>query len=67
MIVRNLDIKGVSVFPMKADSPLIIDADAVLSGSVALQSFQTVSGWYTQILQLHGIFQEPQFPPRNLV
>ena len=67
MVVGNLSIKGVPVFSAEADSPLVVDADAVLSGSVALQRFQPVSRWDPQILQLHGILQKSQFPPRNPV
>ena len=37
MVVNNFDIEGITAFPGKANSPLLIDADAVLSLSFALQ------------------------------
>jgi hypothetical protein len=46
MIVNNLNIKGVAVIPNKTDSPLIIDADAVLPFLSAKEPFQVVRRWY---------------------
>jgi len=34
---------GPSLCPTKADTPLVVDADAVLTFSVALESFQLVA------------------------
>jgi hypothetical protein len=36
--------------PLKADAPLIVDADAVLTQSISLQGFQPVSGWDAKII-----------------
>jgi hypothetical protein len=65
VVVSDFNVKGVSLFPSETDSPLIVDADTVLACTVTLQSFQTVSWWDPQILQLDSIFKEPQFPPRG--
>jgi hypothetical protein len=43
MIVDDLDVEAVPVAPEKADSPLIIDADAVLSRAFAFQCLEAVS------------------------
>jgi hypothetical protein len=37
VIVNNLDVEAISGTPEKADSPLIIDADAVLPGAFSFQ------------------------------
>jgi len=37
MIIDNFDIFGDSINPTKADSPLIIDANAILSGTITLE------------------------------
>jgi hypothetical protein len=37
MVVRNLNIRGMTSIPLEADPPLAIDADAVLALTIALQ------------------------------
>jgi hypothetical protein len=51
MIVDDLHIVHVTVPPVKAYPPLIVHADAVLSSTVAGESFQTVPWRKTKILQ----------------
>ena len=34
MVIGDLDIMGVTVFPAKADAPLLVDADAELAVAV---------------------------------
>ena len=53
MVVRDLDVMGVAPDPAEADAPLIIDPDAVLTGTVASQLFETVSGRRPEILKPH--------------
>src|SRR5690242_4792908 len=44
MVVRDLDVDRArgARRPLEANPPLVIDADAVLTGAVALESFQSV-------------------------
>jgi hypothetical protein len=42
VIVDNFNVTG-AVIPNKTNSPLIVDADAVLSLSIALQSLKPVA------------------------
>jgi hypothetical protein len=35
MVVDDLDIQSTVISPMKADSPLVIDSDAVLSTAIS--------------------------------
>jgi hypothetical protein len=51
MIVHNLHIVGIAIMPSKADSPLLVDADAVLPLAISLQCFQMVTGWAVEICQ----------------
>jgi len=51
MVIDNLDIGGVAVCPDKAHTPLIIDANAVLSGAIPFQGFQPIAWRGTQKLQ----------------
>jgi hypothetical protein len=43
VIIHYLDIPGVSIFPMKADSPTIIDSDAPLPFPISRQLLQPVA------------------------
>jgi len=40
MVVHDFNVQGVAIHPDEADSPLIVDPDAVLSYSVSLQRFE---------------------------
>ena len=52
MVVRDLHLVGSVHLPDKADAILIVDANAMLTGSVSLQSLQPVSGWEAQVAQI---------------
>src|SRR4051794_39190501 len=45
MIVHDLDVRRVrlAIGPLEADSPLLVDADAVLPPPIALESFKTIA------------------------
>ena len=49
MVVDDFHLVGVAVTPTKANPPLIVDADAVLTFPISTQCFQTVAGWDTQV------------------
>ena len=53
MIVHDLDIgrSGRPFRPLKADSPLIVDTDAVLAPAIALQRLEAVSRKDREIFQ----------------
>jgi hypothetical protein len=53
MIVNDFHVVGISVLPMKADPPLIVDPNAVLAVSVAAELLQSVSR-EVQITQAGG-------------
>jgi hypothetical protein len=44
VIIHDFNLVGAIVMPYKTDSPLAIDADAVLTSAVALQGFELISG-----------------------
>jgi len=52
MIICYFDFVDVSIFPTKADSPLIVDSDAILSPAVAFQSLKAVARRNSQIVQM---------------
>ena len=51
MIIDNLNVLSRSILPSKADAPLIVKPDAVLTSTPAGQRFQPVSRGDAQVLQ----------------
>jgi hypothetical protein len=65
MIVNDLNIGWAIVGPTKANAILLIDSDAVLSFTVAGQSFKSIARWNLQLVQpLRGV-QLVQFSCRD--
>lgn len=62
MVVHNLDIVGVSVFPSKANAPLLIDPNAVKPFEVSRQGFKAVGRRDQQVLQTCGRIDHEEFP-----
>ena len=65
MVIYDLDIPGFIGGPVKADAPLIVDADAVLTGTGAFKLFEPVARDRLHILQGIGIVQIQQFAARR--
>ena len=51
MIVDDLYILGSRCGPAKAQAPLIVNTNAVLTLSVALQGLKPIAGWRSQEIQ----------------
>lgn len=62
MIVHDLNIVSVAFAPDKAETPLVVDPDAILSFSVTMQCLQTIPRRCHQISQLRGGVQLPNLP-----
>jgi hypothetical protein len=67
MIVSDFDLVCVPGHPDKADPPLIVNANTVLTLAASAQFLQTIRWRNTQIIQVYGIIQHAQFPQRNLL
>jgi len=52
MIVRNLYVVRVSFPPPEADTPLVVDPDAVLAGPVAAEFLQPIPGGNSEVVEL---------------
>jgi hypothetical protein len=50
VVIDYLNFLSVSANPAKASSKLIVHANAPLSGPIALELFETISGWCAQIV-----------------
>ena len=51
MVVHNLDVAGQPVMPLEADTPLVVDPNAMLPHAVALKSFEPVATNGSQVVQ----------------
>lgn len=60
MVVCNFDIKCISPIPAEAESPLAVDEDAVLSGTISGECFQSVAGRNTQSLEIGAGIEKVQ-------
>ena len=58
---------GITVLPFKADTPLRIDANAVLPCPISSQLFQTICGWDPKIIQRYSTVQHTQFAQGHLL
>jgi hypothetical protein len=67
VIVHNLNMVRGPIAPEEAEPPLIVNADAMLSLSVAVQCFQAVPWRRCQIPQLGGAGQLPKLSAGNLL
>jgi hypothetical protein len=45
MVVGDLNIPRIAIPPYETDTPSVVDANAVLSSTVASQSLKTIAGW----------------------
>lgn len=54
VVVGDFNFKGVPTVPTEAEPPLIVDADAVVTGAASLEDLQSVAGWDAQGVELGG-------------
>jgi len=65
VVVRDLDIVGIAILPAKADTILLIDADAVLAGPFPPEAFEVVSRGNGQLAQVTNAIYLVELPARN--
>ncbi len=65
MIVYDLDIFCACNRPPEAYPKLLIHADAILPGTVALERFEPVSRWDTEVFKPSRDLQLSKLAPRN--
>lgn len=62
VVIYDFNVFNVSVVPCEADSPFVIDSDAMLTLPVTLERFQTVAGGNPQVIEDCGPVQHSQLP-----
>lgn len=65
MIIHYFNTFGVGTRPAKADTELIIHANAPLARTTALQLFEAVTGWCTQIFDTLSEIELLEFAQRR--
>ena len=62
MVIPDGDLFGVAAVPAEADAPLVVDADGVGAGEVALKCFEAVAWWDGEVVEDDGFVELDQFP-----
>ena len=65
VVVDDLDVEGIGGAPDEADAPLIVDADAVLAATIALERLEPVAGRNGQVGEGVGRIEDDEFPKRD--
>jgi hypothetical protein len=52
VVIRDFDFIGINPLPAETNPILIIDADTMLTASISLKAFQSVSWWNCELAQL---------------
>jgi hypothetical protein len=66
VVINDFNIFCTCIRPMKADTPLIIDTNAVLTDTIILERFKVVAGRHSQIIKPSGDLELSKFAPCNL-
>jgi len=67
VVVDDFDIFRSSGGPDETESSVIVDPDALLTGPVRFQRFQTITGRYAKIAQIERSVEETQLAQRYLL
>ena len=67
MVIHDFDVMRIGVSPPEADTPLVVDSNAVLTFPVSCQSFQSIAGRNSQIIDRLSSIQHRQLSERRLL
>jgi hypothetical protein len=62
VVVNDLDLLWASVGPPETDPPLVVDSDAVLTRSIALQLLEPVAWRQAKLFERNDRADLPQLP-----
>jgi len=66
MVIGYFYMFRAGIRPAKADTPLVVNTNAVLTGAVTGKGFKAIAGRYPQIIKTRGDFKLSKLAPRNL-
>jgi hypothetical protein len=64
VVIGDLDIERVPRSPHEADTPTFIDADAVLSGTIAFERLEPIAGRDTKVVEGFGSIEKDELSER---
>ena len=67
MVIDEFDFMCVAIMPTKADSVLVIHANAELPRAIALELLEPVARRHAQIHQVHCLVQIRELSPRDIL
>lgn len=67
MIIDDLNVKCMTLTPTEADSPLLVDPNAVLTLPITFQSLKLIRAWNQKVLQVSSRVQLLQLHQRPLL
>jgi hypothetical protein len=67
MVVNDLNVLCAPITPDEAETPLVVDTNAMLPFPVAMQCFQAIPRWRCQVAQFGSAVQLPKFSARDLL
>lgn len=67
MIVDYLHVVCVPLLPTKTDSPLVVDANAVLSGTITCQLLKAIAKGHAQVVERSGRIKLDKLAERDAV
>jgi len=65
MVIGDFNFVRIVVLPAEAYSPLVVDANAPLARTVALQSLQPIAGQRSQVFKPPGVMHHAQLAQRH--
>ena len=65
VVIYDFYIACIAVLPFKTDTPLVVDPDAVLTGTSPLEGFQPVARRHPQRVQIRSGIDHQQFAARD--
>jgi hypothetical protein len=63
VVIDDFNIFRTSICPAEADTPPIVNADAVLTGTITFEDLKVISGWNSQIFNAISNFKLSEFSP----
>ncbi len=66
MVVDDLNVRSAIPGPNKANSPLLVNADAVLPLSVVLQCFESIPGGDFQVVKNYPMFMRYAYDVKRI-
>ena len=65
MVVAKFNIIRIALLEPKANPPLVVHGDRVLTGTIPLEGVETIARWHTKVVQLRSRMDGLQLAQRS--